>query len=138
MRTHWAIDYVGKPYKPGARGPDSFDCWGLVRDIYEKRFGIALPEWIGLTPHNTPEFPVTRAIVEEWRPELNPFEGCVVAMSQTVAFHHVGIYLEQNGGKVIHAWSPSGGVVVNTLRELKIAFSFRNIKYYRHRSWPTS
>jgi cell wall-associated NlpC family hydrolase len=37
-----AADLVGKPYKNGGRGPDSFDCSGLVYYAYKKA-GVTLP-----------------------------------------------------------------------------------------------
>ena len=37
-----AISVLGKPYKNGAKGPDSFDCSGLVHYVY-KRSGINVP-----------------------------------------------------------------------------------------------
>ena len=134
--NHWANNYIGKKYEVGARGPDTFDCWGLVRDVYEKVYGISLPEWIGLHSENTIDFPITRAIREEWVAELKPFEGCVAAMSARVAFHHVGIYMGQD--RILHAASNIGGVFVNTLREMKIRFLFKTVKFYRHSKWPTS
>ena len=37
-----ALAQVGKPYRYGGRGPDSFDCSGLVAYVYG-RAGIKLP-----------------------------------------------------------------------------------------------
>jgi cell wall-associated NlpC family hydrolase len=37
-----AIGVLGKPYKSGAKGPDAFDCSGLIYYAY-KRANIALP-----------------------------------------------------------------------------------------------
>lgn len=37
-----AQKYLGKPYKHGAIGPDSFDCSGFVYAIY-KKIGIDIP-----------------------------------------------------------------------------------------------
>lgn len=39
------IELLGKPYKNLARGPDSFDCWGLVYYIYKKYLNIELPDY---------------------------------------------------------------------------------------------
>jgi cell wall-associated NlpC family hydrolase len=36
-------DLMDKPFKNGGRGPDEYDCYGLVREIY-RRIGIELPE----------------------------------------------------------------------------------------------
>ena len=34
--------YIGKPYRPGAEGPDTYGCWGLARAIAADR-GFLLP-----------------------------------------------------------------------------------------------
>jgi cell wall-associated NlpC family hydrolase len=38
-----ALSQMGKPYRLGARGPDAFDCSGLVFYAYN-RYGIRLPQ----------------------------------------------------------------------------------------------
>ena len=40
---HWTADYLGKPWRNGADGPDAFDCYGLVRAVYRDRYGIEMP-----------------------------------------------------------------------------------------------
>jgi len=35
-------DLPGRPYLYGARGPASFDCWGLVLEV-RRRLGLVLP-----------------------------------------------------------------------------------------------
>ena len=36
-------DLLGKPFAYHGRGPDSYDCWGLVREIC-RRGGVLLPD----------------------------------------------------------------------------------------------
>lgn len=38
----YSIDLLGKTYKNGGRGPDAFDCSGLVYYVYKKA-GVILP-----------------------------------------------------------------------------------------------
>jgi hypothetical protein len=39
-------DLIGKPWRLGARGPDAYDCWGLVREVLQRmRPGLPLPDW---------------------------------------------------------------------------------------------
>ena len=40
---HWTADYLGKPWRNGADGPDAFDCYGLVRAVYRDRCGVEMP-----------------------------------------------------------------------------------------------
>ena len=37
-------DLLGKKFKYNGRGPDEYDCYGLVKEIYN-RLGIELPEF---------------------------------------------------------------------------------------------
>lgn len=30
----WWVQYIGRPFAEKGRGPDSFDCWGLLKWIY--------------------------------------------------------------------------------------------------------
>src|SRR3989304_5127951 len=41
---HWAAGLVGKPYRSGARGPDAFDCWGIVQFGWQQRLGFDVPD----------------------------------------------------------------------------------------------
>lgn len=43
MLPPWCAAYIGRPYLWGARGPDAFDCWGLIEDVLRTRFAIELP-----------------------------------------------------------------------------------------------
>ena len=40
---HWAAEYIGKPWRLGAVGPDAFDCWGLVRAVQLKHYAREMP-----------------------------------------------------------------------------------------------
>ena len=37
-------DLIAKPFEYGGRGPDKYDCFGLVLEAY-RRFGIAIPDY---------------------------------------------------------------------------------------------
>lgn len=136
--NHWATKYIGKPFKLGARGPVAYDCWGLMREIYQTEFNIQLPDHPGVT-EETLGFQ-SRVLLEDmstaWVPSPEPFDGCGVAMSHKIIFHHVGVYLDVDGGKVLHAWEGTG-VIASSYRDLRLARGMKNIKYYRHKLWPT-
>ena len=45
LAPHWVAPYVGLRFQDHGRGPDTFDCWGLVRHVLAARFDIAdLPD----------------------------------------------------------------------------------------------
>lgn len=133
---HWSRKYIGLKYEVGARGPEKVDCWGLLRLVYGEVFGIELPLYEGIT--------VSSALVqcktfleskENWIPVDRPFDGAAVAMSQKDIFHHVGVWTESDGGKIIHCWK-AHNVIADTVRGLKFK-GFKKIIFYKHRQWPT-
>ena len=139
---HWVTDYLGKPWEPGARGPDAFDCWGLLRDVYERQFGLSLPFYPGL-PHDPTASEMSQMVRtirqeldEDWLEIPEPFEGCAVAMSQSRAYHHVGLFMEADGPRVLHCWD-GAAVMLDPLPRLKLK-GLKKITYFKHRLWPTS
>lgn len=52
----WWNDFVGIPYLPGGADEKGCDCWGLVRLVYRRRFGMELPGVVlDVTPGERPE-----------------------------------------------------------------------------------
>jgi cell wall-associated NlpC family hydrolase len=43
----WSCRYVGIPYADLGRSAAGCDCWGLVRLVYGRELGIALPAYAG-------------------------------------------------------------------------------------------
>lgn len=41
-RDEFILDAIGKPYQRGARGPDAYDCFGLVVDYYHRVLDLDL------------------------------------------------------------------------------------------------
>lgn len=52
MIPAWADTYIGLPYRFGARGPNEFDCWGIVRHVLLRQFGVDLPDHCEDTPES--------------------------------------------------------------------------------------
>jgi hypothetical protein len=134
---HWATKYIGVKHLPGGRGPEYFDCWGLLWLVYANEFGIALPEYPGVTAESI--FYVRRLIAksieEDWREVETPFDGCGVGMGQKMAgyIHHVGVYAAVEEGKIVHCWEGSHTIADSSagIRDK----GFKIIKFYRHRLW---
>jgi hypothetical protein len=89
-------DLIGKPYRPGARGPHEFDCWGLCAEVYRRR-GIALPDYEarGLSHAQTLALVQGHATNHaEWIDKPEPW--CFVF---DATHGHLGLYW---GGSVLH------------------------------------
>lgn len=107
-----AMDLMGKPYKNGGRGPDSFDCSGLVYFAYKKT-GVVLPA--------TAE-EQGRSGVGIAREAVLPGDLVVFKIKRE---YHVGIMV--NDKEFVHA-SKSRGVAVD---ELSMQYWANNLQGFR-------
>lgn len=128
----WLANLIGTPYESGAHGPDKFDCWGLLVYIYRNLLGIELPDFFGF--ENIRDYP--RKIEKEvfnssdWEEIAEPEPFCGVAMSRSKVLHHVGIWLDINGGLCFHAFD-GAAVVAEPVHRLK-ANGFSRIIFLRY------
>ena len=131
---HWAARYIGKPYCVGARGPDTYDCWGLVREVYDTRFGIPLPAFPGVSCHSPMSMikKINEVMQhEDWSEVSVPFDGCAVAMSQSTSYHHVGLFVEADGSKILHCFD-GHSVMIDSVKRMRLR-GFKRIAYFKHR-----
>lgn len=127
----WAENLIGKPWVAGARGPEAFDCWGLLAWVYADRLGVTLPTLGHIDPKNLQA--VAAAFVDispAWQEIPRPVDLCAVAMSQNKRIHHVGIWLDSEKG-VLHAMEKSC-VIFQGISSLASS-GFQTIKYYKIR-----
>lgn len=122
----WWDKYIGIPYEHNGVFPESFDCYGLVRAIYQHERGIAVPDY-----SERSELP--QAIVElasaHWVPVTSPQLMDVVLLTVAGIPAHCGIML--NNEKFIHIL-PKSWACVETVRSKK--WERRVLGYYR---WET-
>ena len=129
--THFANKYIGRPWVAGAQGPDSFDCWGFVRYVLKYEYG-----------HDVPQVNVNaeclRDVLHAFRTDLafqafkaveKPQDGDVVLMRQSKNPVHAGLWLDVDGGGVLHCVRDSG-VVFQNVRSLNMCGWYLN-SYYR-------
>ena len=113
---YWAHRYIGRPWIAGARGPESFDCWGLFLWVQGKHFGRELP----LIPVDALSLRVVLKTFSDhperkrWQHVSAPKHGDAVLMRQSRYPVHVGIWLDIDGGGVLHC-AQSVGVVFQDL-----------------------
>jgi len=107
-----SIDLLGKTYKNGGRGPDAFDCSGLVYYVY-RRVGVILPA--------TAE-EQGRVGVGVSRESILPGDLVVFKIKREF---HVGIVLNER--EFVHA-SNSRGVAID---DLSLPYWTRSLQGFR-------
>ena len=115
VREHiveYAVGFMGRPYRNGAKGPDSFDCSGFVYYVF-RRFDIAVP--ISTDGLNRIGYEISRSDV---------IVGDLVVF-RIKGEHHVGIMM--NRTEFIHA-SKSRGVTIDSIDAI---YWRRNFYHFR-------
>jgi cell wall-associated NlpC family hydrolase len=133
--SDWWAPYVGKPFAKFGRGPDVFDCWGIVLDIYRQHLGLTLPEHDEIGPDNH------RAVAQMMQQSLAHGPWLAVepprALDVMVArrdMHsrypgHVGVMIDP--ARVLHVWE---GRDVHVSRIGEASLRGLILGFYRHRS----
>lgn len=123
--------YIGLPYREGARGPDAFDCYGLVAAVYKAVRGIELPDWYQPQPGAQAASRAIAAAVQGavagGRSEKveQPEDWDIAVVGSTARPHHVGIYIQ---GGILHS-SRSLGSAWHQLRSFQIVYP--HVEFYR-------
>lgn len=129
--THFANKYIGRPWVAGAQGPDSFDCWGFVRYVLKHEYGHDVPP-VNVNPENL------RDVLHAFKSDLaftafieapSPRAGDVVLMRQAKNPVHAGLWLDIDGGGVLHCVR-GYGVVFQNIRSLNTCGWFLD-SFYR-------
>lgn len=121
-------ELVGLPYEDGAFGPDSFNCWGLLYYVQQNYFKTNMP----MAPIGDGDG--CRLMFEQqlrtgaWTELEFPEHGCG-ALMRGGETPHVGIYLDFDGGGILHSLNEEG-VIWTPLPRLR-ALQFGRTKYYR-------
>lgn len=129
--THWATRYIGLPWESGAQGPDAFDCWALVRHVQREHYGRELPV-IDVDAHDLAAVHAAFASHPErarWRRVDAPQDGDCVQVWRGNEIDHVGIYLDIDDGRVLHA-AQRAGVICTALPVLK-RLGWHSVEFYR-------
>lgn len=112
----WQAPLIGRPWRLHARGPDAFDCWGLVEWAWAEFAGLDLsPFRRGAVARDSR----TRALEMAARAEAAAGSDRFMGLARprplaigVVTFKripvHVGLYAR--GGRFVHACEDSGAV----------------------------
>lgn len=107
-------DLIGKPFEYGGRGPDSYDCYGLVMTMLARQ---------GVTPFDFGWHDESAAIEAMMLSALDTgmWESCEMQPGSVLLFRvgrftrHVGFAVSHS--RFVHCWERSGGVVSERLSE---------------------
>lgn len=123
--------YIGIPYKEYARGPDSYDCWGLVRVVASEVFNHELPCLTDLNPDDkraitrtAQQLVLSKALTVKPTPSV----GAIAAGCYGGVCVHVGIVVEADG----RMWVLEADTGTNSrlLTLDKFAQPFERVDYY--------
>lgn len=126
--SHWASAYIGVQWRNGEE-----DCYGLVRRVYREQFRLALPV-VDVNAIST--LAVARVVAtfdrSDWIEVQTPQDGDVIQMGHAKRPHHVGVWIEIDGGKILHS-TESFGAIAQTPSQAK-ANGWKILNIYRHKS----
>ena len=128
--TAWLSGYLSASYEDGARGPDKYDCWGLVREVRHLHCGKhLLPSW-GHVRNTMPReftraYTLESATMEPCRPEI----GAIAAVFRGRLVSHVGVVVEIEGRLAILDISPN--CCARWWRVSEFERNFSKVTYYR-------
>lgn len=128
----WINTYLSCRYEDGARGPEKYDCYGMVREARHFHLGkCLLPSWGGIRNTEPKEF--TRAYrtetehMEVCRPEV----GAIAAVMRGRICIHVALVVEAGGRLKVLEINPTRGARCLPLSQWER--DHNTIIYYRDR-----
>ncbi len=127
----WLKQYIGKLWVAGTYGPSTFDCWGLVWHVSKYCYGREIPKYqngFKLGQNGRAELIKLETAMHFVQIE-KPEDGCFVGLGNGRGIYHVGIYVEADGGLVLHCYN-KGRTVAESLVSIKCC-GFSKIEFYR-------
>jgi hypothetical protein len=123
---------LGVKYESGSMGPDTFDCWGLVRHVQKEAFGreLQIIEPPSDNARDLVKFIRNHSEHLNWEKVDAPVHGGVVELSNSNNPHHIGVYLDIDGGGILHC--SFAGVTFDPLIVLK-ASGWRRFNFYKYK-----
>lgn len=118
--SSWIEHYLRAEYEDGARGPDRYDCWGLVRDARHRLFGGSLlPSWGEVRNDQLQAFTAAYQI-ERARGGFrvcDPQPGAIAAVFRGDLVYHVALVVEADSRLFALEMRPKYGVTLTPISE---------------------
>lgn len=122
--AHELEELIGVPFRYGGRGPDVFDCYGLIMHLHALQ-GVKLPDY--RSPTDQARIAALMATQLGLWEEAKPEPGAVIALRVLRGISHCGMLLEND--RFVHTWERSGGVCIERMNE---EWKPRVLGYYRY------
>jgi cell wall-associated NlpC family hydrolase len=110
-----ATDLLGVPFVDGRRGPDGYDCWGLVREVF-RRYGVELPDYKLCCRDSEGFNGLYAAELSRWTrreaPDIPIPAVVAIRFNHPVFVNHVGVYIGDS--KFLHTREKTGVVIERT------------------------
>lgn len=121
--------YRGCIYKPGGRGPNEFDCWGIVRHIRRHEYGLHVPPSYSGAEKYDKRY-MTRAFSEEMRSFslCSPTTGAIALAWKGGLAIHCAIVVEVNDKPGILECDKGIGVKWQTIRSFESKYT--KVEYF--------
>jgi cell wall-associated NlpC family hydrolase len=125
---HWATKYIGEAYEWGVN-----DCWMFCRRVWEIEFGFVVPI---LSINNSSLRTITRVMANDgerlnWTKESSPREGDAVLLAHSRFPSHIGIWVDADGGGVLHC-QDEDGVIFNS-RQALLRAGWIELQFFRRK-----
>ncbi len=116
--------YLTSAYLDGGRGPDAFDCWGLVRHARHHMLGKPLMPEYGLVPADD-KAGLTEAVAVESSAftTCKPIPGAIATAWERRLCTHVGLVLSVDGRPMVLETNAGSGPRLTPVRAFERRFS---------------
>lgn len=128
MTADQARKYIGLPWVAGGRGPEAYDCWGLLKHCRDTYFDVGLPDAPIGDEAACRQLFATKSERGDWTPVAIPEHGDP-ALLRGGRSPHVGIYLDIDGGGILHSLE-GHGIIFTYVARLR-SLGFGRTTFYR-------
>lgn len=103
--------WIGLPYADKGRGPDAYDCWGLVRVVFLEERRLALPDYRdayeAAKDHDSVAAAVRGGLADGWRAVDRPRAFDLVILNIAARPWHCGVMVAAD--RFLHVMPPAPG-----------------------------
>lgn len=129
---NWISHYLAATYEDGGRGPDRYDCWGMVREARHTYLGLRLlPSWGEVRNTNPKEFTRACRLEAATMEPCSAEHGAIAAVFRGHICTHVALVVEHEGRLFGLEINPAKGARFQPLGDFEKQYF--KVEYYRDR-----